>query len=56
LGNSEKIVEKHYSRWIKGRQQGLDEAVKKANGYHDLVPVWSLPCASALIRITPDLQ
>jgi integrase len=39
LGNSEKIVEKHYSRWIKGRQQGLDEAVKKANGYHDLVPV-----------------
>ena len=39
LGNSEQIVAKHYSAWIEARQVGLDEAVKKANGYHDIEPV-----------------
>jgi integrase len=36
LGNSVKIVEKHYSAWIKARQERLDRAVKRANGYHRL--------------------
>jgi site-specific recombinase XerD len=39
LGNSEKIVEKHYSRWIAGRQNALDEAVTKANREFSLAPV-----------------
>ncbi|MGA9999232.1 MAG: tyrosine-type recombinase/integrase [Candidatus Acidiferrales bacterium] len=39
LGNTEQIVIKHYSAWIEARQKGLDEAVKKANGYHDIEPV-----------------
>jgi integrase len=39
LGNSERIVVKHYSAWVAERQKGLDEAVEKANGYHDLAPV-----------------
>ncbi|MHB8485530.1 MAG: tyrosine-type recombinase/integrase [Candidatus Acidiferrales bacterium] len=39
LGNTEQIVVKHYSAWIEARQKGLDEAVKKANGYHDILPV-----------------
>jgi hypothetical protein len=28
--------EKHYSAWVKARQESLDEAVEKANGYHGL--------------------
>jgi integrase/recombinase XerD len=39
LGNTEQIVIKHYSAWIEARQMGLDEAVKKANGYHEIEPV-----------------
>jgi site-specific recombinase XerD len=39
LGNTEQIVIKHYSAWIEARQKGLDEAVEKANGYHDILPV-----------------
>jgi site-specific recombinase XerD len=39
LGNSERIVTKHYSAWVAERQKGLDEAVTKANGYHELAPV-----------------
>jgi integrase/recombinase XerD len=39
LGNTEQIVIKHYSAWVKERQQGLDDAVAKANGYHDIEPV-----------------
>jgi integrase/recombinase XerD len=39
LGNSEQIVMKHYSAWTESRQRGLDEAVKKANGYHHIAPV-----------------
>jgi integrase/recombinase XerD len=39
LGNTEQIVIKHYSAWIEARQKGLDEAVEKANGYHDISPV-----------------
>lgn len=39
LGNTEQIVVKHYSAWIEARQKGLDEAVKKANGYHNILPV-----------------
>jgi site-specific recombinase XerD len=39
LGNTEQIVIKHYSAWVKERQQGLDDAVRKANGYHDIAPV-----------------
>jgi integrase len=30
LGNSVKIVEKHYANWVPSRQRKLDEAVKKA--------------------------
>jgi integrase/recombinase XerC len=36
LGNSEKIVKKHYSAWTVERQKNLDEVVRKANGYHSL--------------------
>jgi site-specific recombinase XerD len=36
LGNSSKVVEKHYSPWVKARQESLDDAVEKANGYHGL--------------------
>jgi site-specific recombinase XerD len=36
LGNTEQIVIKHYSAWVKERQQGLDDAVTQANGYHDI--------------------
>jgi hypothetical protein len=39
LGNTEQIVIKHYSAWIEARQVGLDEAIKKANGFHDIKPV-----------------
>jgi site-specific recombinase XerD len=39
LGNTEQIVIKHYSAWVKERQKGLDDAVERANGYHDIVPV-----------------
>jgi integrase/recombinase XerD len=39
LGNTEQIVIKHYSAWIEARQKGLDEAVKKSNGYHEIEPV-----------------
>ncbi len=39
LGNSERIVEKHYSAWIEARRKGLDDAVRKANGYHQLAAV-----------------
>jgi integrase len=30
LGNSPKIVEKHYHHWVKGRQEKLEEAVKNS--------------------------
>jgi integrase len=30
LGNSPRIVEKHYSQWIETRQKALDAAVKLA--------------------------
>jgi integrase len=36
LGNSVKIAEKHYSAWVKARQELLDDAVEKANGYRGL--------------------
>jgi integrase len=36
LGNSVRVVEKHYSKWVRARQQRLDAAVRKANGYHAL--------------------
>jgi integrase/recombinase XerD len=36
LGNSEKMVEKHYSQWIPDRQKLLDVEVEKANGWHEL--------------------
>jgi site-specific recombinase XerD len=39
LGNTEQIVIKHYSAWVEARQQKLDDAVKKANGYHDIKPI-----------------
>jgi integrase/recombinase XerC len=39
LGNTEQIVIKHYSAWVEARQQTLDDAVKKANGYHDVKPI-----------------
>ncbi len=34
LGNSPKIVWKHYAAWVKERQEALDQAVLAANGYH----------------------
>jgi integrase len=34
LGNTPKIVWKHYAAWVKERQEALDEAVLVANGYH----------------------
>jgi site-specific recombinase XerD len=36
LGNTPKIVWKHYAAWVPERQQALDEAVTKANSYHHL--------------------
>lgn len=33
------IVIEHYSAWVKERQKGLDDAVKKANGYQDFLPI-----------------
>jgi site-specific recombinase XerD len=30
LGNTYKIVEKHYSAWVKSRQRALDETVLKS--------------------------
>jgi len=29
LGNSVRIVEKHYAQWIESRQTALEEAIKK---------------------------
>jgi site-specific recombinase XerD len=36
LGNSPKIVWKHYAAWVKERQEALDQAVLKANGFDHL--------------------
>ena len=36
LGNTEKMIQKHYSAWTVERQKNLDEVVKRANGYHTL--------------------
>jgi site-specific recombinase XerD len=36
LGNSPKVVFKHYSAWVPERQDALDRAVLKANGFHGL--------------------
>jgi site-specific recombinase XerD len=36
LGNTPKIVWKHYAAWVPERQEALDEAVLNANGYHEL--------------------
>jgi site-specific recombinase XerD len=36
LGNTEEMVQKHYSAWTVERQKHLDEVVRKANGYHAL--------------------
>jgi integrase len=33
LGNSPKVVWKHYAAWVKERQEALDDAVLRANGY-----------------------
>ena len=30
LGNSPKILEKHYHHWVRGRQEKLEEAVKNS--------------------------
>ena len=35
LGNSPRVVFKHYSAWVPERQQALDEALAKANGPHN---------------------
>ena len=50
LGNSIKIVEKHYSAWIKARQERLDRAVKRANGYHRLPEAEPRPKVGKPIR------
>jgi site-specific recombinase XerD len=36
LGNTPKVVWKHYSAWVKERQEALDQAVLIANGFHHL--------------------
>jgi Phage integrase family len=36
LGNSLKIVWKHYAAWVKERQEALDTAVLAANGFNHL--------------------
>jgi site-specific recombinase XerD len=36
LGNSPRVVFKHYSAWVPERQDALDQAVLKANGFHGL--------------------
>ena len=36
LGNSPKIIWKHYSAWIPARQEALDKAIQDANGWHHL--------------------
>ena len=36
LGNTEKMVEKHYSEFVPERQERLDAEVEKANGWHEL--------------------
>ena len=38
LGNTPRVVWKHYAAWVKSRQDALDEAVLKASGYHRLLP------------------
>jgi integrase len=50
LGNSVRIVEKHYSAWIKARQERLDRAVKRANGYHRLPEAKPRPKVGKTIR------
>lgn len=39
LGNTEKMIQKHYSAWTVERQKNLDEVVRKANGYHAIKKV-----------------
>ncbi len=37
LGHADlKVTQKHYSPWIKARQEALDAAVEQANGWHEL--------------------
>jgi integrase/recombinase XerD len=36
LGNTEKMVEKHYSEFVPERQERLDAETEKANGWHEL--------------------
>ena len=38
LGNTPRVVWKHYSAWVKERQEALDQAVLKANGFRHLTP------------------
>ena len=38
LGNTPKIVWNHYAAWVKERQEALDHAVLKANGFQRLTP------------------
>jgi site-specific recombinase XerD len=38
LGNTPRIVWKHYAAWVKERQEALDHAVLKANGLQRLTP------------------
>ena len=43
LGNTPKIVWKHYAAWVKERQEALDQAVLNANGVHHLTPAKPQP-------------
>ena len=38
LGNSPRIVWRHYAAWVKERQEALDQAVLNANGFHEGTP------------------
>lgn len=36
LGNTQRIVERHYSAWIKERQDKMDRDIVAANGFHEI--------------------
>jgi site-specific recombinase XerD len=48
LGNTPKIVWKHYAAWVKERQEALDQAVLRANGFLRNMPTASRPARKAL--------
>lgn len=39
LGNSAKVVEQYYSKWVPEEQENANKIVRKANGFHELPSV-----------------